>query len=79
MWIITAFIAHRDCQAVAYGETVTQALDRWQSWITNGEPLESLSTENMIWISEARSAMRNHGLSAKQDSGSHYRLDKLYP
>ena len=79
MWIVTAFIAPADVQAVSYGSTASEALDRWQSWITNGEPLESLSDEQASWISAAKSAMRNYGLSPKQDSGCHYRLETLYP
>jgi len=79
MWIVTGFIAPGDCQAIAYGETAGEALGRWQVWITRGEPMESLPDADALWITEARSAMRNHGLSSKQDSGCHYRLEKLYP
>lgn len=79
MYIVTAFISPGDCQAIAYGETATVALDRWQSWITRGDSLESLDDETAFWIANARSAMRNHGLSPKQDSGCYYRLEKLYP
>lgn len=79
MYIVTAFIAPGDCQAIAYGETATEALNRWQVWLTRGESIENLPYEDAAWIAAARSAMRNHGLSPKQDSGCHYRLEKLYP
>ena len=77
-YVITAFVAPADCQAVAVGMSASEALDKWQTWILNGETLESCTAEACAWIMTAKSDMRNYGKSAPQDSGCHYRLEHCY-
>lgn len=79
MWIVTGFIAPADCMAIAYGETAQEAIDRWAVWLTRGESMESLSDSDFQWLTEAKSDLRNIGKTKPQDSGCHYRLERLYP
>lgn len=80
-YVITAYVAPCDCQAVAVALSTSAALNKWEYWITRGEDLQNLPADERRWIDEARSDMRNHGRTKPQVHnlpGCHYRLEICY-